>query len=65
MLGILYLTSFILTLRAVVVANLSIPDLFILGLKAVLIAKLIISGYFIFNIFDLAIIQIFFNNVIF
>ena len=45
----MYLTSFILTLRAVVVTKLVIPGIsflnsFILGVRVVLIANLVVSG---------------------
>ena len=67
-LGILFLTSFILALRRGVAAKLVIVSIslltsFILALRVVLTASNI--RYFIYNIFYLSIVHIFLNNIIF
>ena len=64
-LGILFLTSFILALRAVAVAKLAILGIspltsFTLALRVVLVAKLVISGILSLILFYLSIIYIFF-----
>ena len=56
-LGILFLTSFILALRIVLVAKLVISSIFYFKIK--------IKKKIIFNIFDLSIIYIFFNKTVF
>ena len=64
-LGILFLTSFILALRrgVIVIVSISLLTSFILALRVVLAASNI--RYFIYNIFYLSIVHIFLNNIIF